>query len=191
MDKLHEHWMKYWGYPTRSKHILVFHGTKNLTAYQGKGFKSWRKIIQGRGYQTHTWYIRAPKCGAFIWSHYIATFCYPNMTDNQLPTFLDTNESLRPCQNIIRTYGIPHSECYPVSRMTPCTHPIHPNLIGTLFKQPVYNWDGPFCGINKKGWILVPKHGIRRLQFDELAKLKGLTNSKYTNTSFSVLLSSI
>ena len=37
----------------------------------------------------------------------------------------------------------------------------------------------------------MPKYGIRRLQLDELAKLKGLTNSKYTNTSFSVLFSSI
>ena len=37
----------------------------------------------------------------------------------------------------------------------------------------------------------MPEFGIRRIQMDELKKLKGLSNSKYTNLSQDILLDSV
>ena len=53
MNKSHDQWVKDWGYLSRAKHTLVVHGKQALKAYKGKGFKSWSKIIMGRGYNTH------------------------------------------------------------------------------------------------------------------------------------------
>ena len=75
--------------------------------------------------------------------------------------------------------------------MEPSAHPTHPNLVGTLYNQPVYQWDGPCGGMTTKSWILVPHLGIRRLQTDELQKLKGLTDSSYANITDKVLSHSV
>ena len=54
MDKLHNNWIEDWADPSRAKKIIVIHGTQALTAFGGKGIKSWSKAIRGRGYNTHT-----------------------------------------------------------------------------------------------------------------------------------------
>ena len=83
MDDSEHGWMKDWGYPNRSKNILVLHGLQALTSCAGKGYKSWCKLIRGRGYQTHTWHVNAVHCGASVYSRYIATFCYPQDSSQQ------------------------------------------------------------------------------------------------------------
>ena len=63
--------------------------------------------------------------------------------------------------------------------------------MGTIFGQEVYNWDGPFCGMKPSSWILIPDYGIRRVQFEEMARLKGLDYSNYYPVSYPVLVDSI
>ena len=144
MDKLHHQWMKDWGHPDRAKHILVVHGSDALISFDGKGYQSWCKNMQGRGYTTHTWHANAIHCGASIYSSYIVTFCYPAGSPHQPPLVLPRDPNVRPCQNLIRTYGIYKSGYLPTSLMKPSSHPMYPNLVGTLYDQPVYRWDGPF-----------------------------------------------
>ena len=75
--------------------------------------------------------------------------------------------------------------------MWPSLHPTRSNWAETLYWQPVYKWDVNFCSENKMCWILVPELGIRRIQMDELEKLKGLSDSCYINISHEVLLQSM
>ena len=98
MDKLHDKWMNDWGHPTRAKHILVIHGPQALTAFNGKGFKSWSKVIRGRGYETHTWHMDAIQCGSAIYSSHLATFCFPGDSPHQLPLQLPIDKTIRPCR---------------------------------------------------------------------------------------------
>ena len=191
MDKLHHRWMKDWGHPDRAKNILVVHGSTALTSFEGKWYKAWCKEIRGRQYRTHTWHVNAIHCGASMYSRYIVTFCYSSNISHLPPSSLPKDLNIRPCRNLIRTYGIRKTSYLPVSLMTPSSHPTHHNLVGTLYGQPVYQWDGPFWGEDARCWILVPELGIRRVQVDELEKLKGLTNSRYTNMSYNILLQSV
>ena len=55
----------------------------------------------------------------------------------------------------------------------------------------VYNWDSPFRGRDEVNWINIPEKGLCRIQLDRLSKLKGLTESVYTNLSLQILNSSI
>ena len=126
-----------------------------------------------------------------MYSRYIVTFCYSSNISHLLPSSLPKNLNIRPCRNLIRTYGVRKTSYLPVSLMKPSSHPTHQNLVGTLYGQPVYQWDGPFWGEDARCWILVPELGIRRVQVDELEKLKGLTNSRYTNMSYNILLQSV
>jgi hypothetical protein len=167
------------------------HGSDALISFDGKGYQSWCKNMQGRGYTTHTWHANAIHCGESIYSRYIVTFCYLAGSPHQPPLVLPQDPNIRPCQNLIRTYGIYKSGYLPTSLMEPSSHPMYPNLVATLYNQPVYQWDGPFGGMTSKCWILVPDLGIRRIQLDELEKLKGLTDSGYTNMTDTVLLHSV
>ena len=191
MDNLHDRWMKDWGVPTRAKNILVFHDSNFLISKQGKGYQAWGKALRMRGYEICTWCVEATSCGASAWSKYLVTFCASNISNQPLPLDLGTNEPLRACQNIIKTYGIPRKKYYPVSIMKPGVHPTHKNYMGTLFGDPVYHWDGPCGGRRGKYWILVPGWGIRRMESDELGKIKGLESSIYSSISSQVLLDSI
>ena len=75
--------------------------------------------------------------------------------------------------------------------MTPSSHLLHTNHVGTLYNQPVYHWNGPIAGAGGRSWILIPELGIRRVQSEELAKIKGLSNSRYTNITDQVLATSV
>ena len=191
MNKITQTWMKDWGYPHRAANILVFHGAQFLTSQLGKAYKSWCKNFRVRGYNTVTWHVDAVKCGAFLWSSYLVTFCYSVKSDRHPPLRLDMTAAMRPCRNIIRTYNIYKSQYQSISNLVPSTHPMQPNYVGTVEHQPVYTWDGPSCGHTAKSWIIVPDVGIRRVQMDELMKLKGLHDSMYTNMNPSILFSSI
>ena len=191
LDRQHDAWMKDWGSPSRARNILVFHDTSFLISKQGKGYKSWGKAMRVKGYTTHTWCVEATKCGASVWSKYLVTFCTSNRNHHSLPTEFHTNEPLRACRNIIRTYGIPRKDYYPLSLMKASTHPIQKIYIGTLFRDPVYHWDGPCGGGKEKNWIYIPDWGIRRMHQDEVEKVKGLGSSIYVNISPQVLLRSI
>ena len=182
--------MEDWGKVSRAKHLLVFHGSQFLTSYNGKGFKTWGKTIKSRGYDTHTWYIDASRCGASIWSKYVATFCFPLGSQDSLPPQLGDNVSVRPCRNLIRTYGVHPSNYHPTSALTPSTSPSQTNLIGTIFGHDVYHWDGP-CGGGNPSWILVPEFGVRKLLEDELLKLKGATLTRFDSFPPAVLHASI
>ena len=190
-NKISPLWLKDWGCPDRARHILVFHGLQSLTSQLGKGYKNWCQGIRGRGYDTVTWQIEATKCGASLWSSYLVTFCYPKDSNFQPPVHLDTSTVTRPCHNVIRTYGIHKKQYHDISTLLPSHHHRHGNYQGTYSKQPVYQWDGPACGQVGKSWICIPNHGIRRLQEDELCKLKGLHNSMYTNITPSILYASV
>ena len=191
MDKFHDRWMTDWGKPFRAKHILVFHGRQSLTSFGGKGFKSWGKIIRSRGYDVHTWHIDATKCGASIWSNYVVTFCFPKSYGESLPVKLGNDISLRPCRNLIRTYGVYPSTYHPHSSLIPSSHPYRSNLVGTLHGYAVYDWEGPCCGMDSNSWIQIPGFGIRRILPDEMLKLKGVHNSRYDSIPNKVLFHSV
>ena len=74
-----------------------------------------------------------------------------------------------------------------------CPNPPHKNCIGTLFGRPVYHWNGPFSSSASKNhnWILVPDKGVRKVQMDEMEKMKGLQNSKYSNITYQIISTSI
>ena len=93
--------------------------------------------------------------------------------------------------NIIKTYGIPKRDYYPLSLLEPGSHPVQGNYLGTLFGDPVYHWDGPCGGGRSRSWIYIPEWGIRRLQEDEMMKVKGLESSFYTNITTQILLGSV
>ena len=190
-SKINQLWMKDWGFPHRATHLLVFHGNQTITHQLGNTYKAWCKCVRGRGYDTTTWHMDSVKCGASLWSSYLVTFCYPKNSKLRPPLFLDSEKIIRPCCNTIRTYNISKSQYHPISKLVPGTHPMQANYVGSLYHQPVYSWEGPSCGQKEKSWILVPGHGIRRVQHDELGKLKGLQESMYTNLTQSVLFSSI
>ena len=190
-NKISPLWLKDWGCPERARHILVFHGIRSLTSQLGKGYKNWCKGIRGRGYDTVTWQIEATKCGASLWSSYLVTFCYPKGTKLQPPLQLDTTTVTRPCHNVLRTYGLQKKQYHDISKISPSSHPRHHNYQGTFLNQPVYKWDGPSCGQVERSWIYIPDHGVRRVQQDELSKLKGLHDSMYENVTASILYSSV
>ena len=169
----------------------MLHGVPALISHGGKGFKYWTKRIRGQRYSTQTWHIDAVKCGASLWSSYVVTFCYPRASKHKFPVNIATDTSLRSYQNLIRTYGPKPSPFYPVSQLRPSTHPTRDNYAGTLFGQPVYNWNGPFCSSHPNIWILVPDYGICRVQLEEMVKLKGLQDSNHSDMSYPVLVNSI
>ena len=140
MDKLHHQWMKDWGHPVCSD-ILVVHGSKALTSFEGKGYKSWCKEIRGRQYKTHTWHVDSIHCGASMYSRYMVTFCYSSNSSHLLPSSLPKDLNIKPCRNFIRTYGVSKTSYLPISLMKPLSHPTHQNWVGTLFRQHVYRWD--------------------------------------------------
>ena len=188
-DKLHDRWMEEWGHPSRAKNILVFHNESFLITKRGRGYKEWGKALRIRGFRTHTWCVDATTCGGSVWSKYLVTFCASSPASFDLPVELSRDRSLRACKNIIRTYGIPRKEYYPIALVKTGTHPMHHNFKGTLFGDPVYHWDGP-CG-GYRTWIMIPDLGVRRIQLDELEKLKGLDTTMYSNISTKLLFSSI
>ena len=138
-----------------------------------------------------TWHVDASKCGASLWSGYLVTFCYPKGSNLKPPLQLGNSTVIRPCHNVLRTYGIHKKQYHDSSNILSSNHPRHGNYQGTYLKQPVYQWDGPACGQVERSWIHIPDHGVRRLQPDELAKLKGLHNSMYDNITPSILYSSV
>ena len=190
-NKLHDAWMRDWGNLSRSKHLLVFRAPKFLISFNGKGFKSWGKIIKARGYDTHTWHIEATKCGASIWSNYVVTFCFPGGTSTCLPPHLGNTVTTRPCRNLIRTYGIHPSKYRSTLALVPSTHPTQSNLVGTIFGQAVYDWEGPCGGGAATTWILIPNFGIRKVMEDEMLKLKGVTQSVFREIPQKVLQLSV
>ena len=191
MDKFHEHWMTDWGRPSRARHILVFHGLQFLTSYGGKGFKSWGKAIKSRGYGLHTWHIDATRCGGSLWSNYVVTFCFPEGGGRSLPAKLGDDNSLRPCRNLIRTYGVHRSKYQSHLNLLPSSSPHHNNLVGTLHGHVVYDWEGPCCGMDMNSWIQIPEFGIRHILPDEMRKLKGVQNSRYNSIPSKVLFHSV
>ena len=184
-------WMDDWGKPERARNLLVIDSPEILTDQQGKGYKGWCKVMKGKGYDLHTWHVKATECGASIRSTYIVTFCYSGTSTMLLPLQLPISKVIRPCQNLIRTYGIPTSEYFSENLMKDCSNHPHDNCIGTLFGQQVYHWDGPFSCTTNNNWILVPGKGIRKVQKDEMAKMKGLNDSIYNNLSYQILSSSV
>ena len=149
--------------------------------------------MKGNGYNVHTWHINSTECGASIRSTYIVTYCYSGLCSTIPPLQLPINTTARACQNLIRTYGIPPSQYFPDRLMVACLHPPHVNCVGTLFGRHVYHWDGPFTSATstKHNWILVPGKGIRKLQIDEMEKMKGLQGSRYSNITYQTLATSI
>ena len=147
--------------------------------------------MRGRGYDTVTWHIEATQCGASLWSSYLVTFCYPKGTKLQPPLQIDMTTVIRPCNNVLRTYGLQKRQYHEVKKITPSSHPKHPNHQGTYLNQPVYHWDGPSYGQSEKSWVYIPEHGVRKVQLDELAKLKGLHDSMYDDVTLPVLYSSV
>ena len=97
----------------------------------------------------------------------------------------------RSCHNVLRTYGIRKKQYHDSSQILPSHYPIHGNCQGTYLKQSVYTWDGPACEQVERSWVHIPQHGVRRIQQDELTKLKGLHNSIYDNITPSILYSSV
>ena len=186
-------WMEDWGQPERAKKLLVFHSPEVLTSRQGKWYKGWCKVMKGKGYNVHTWHIKSTECGASIRTSYIVTYCYSGMTTTSLPLQLPISKTTRACQNLIRTYGVPPSQYFPEELVESCPNHPHDNCIGTLFGRPVYHWDGPFVSATstKHNWILVPDKGVRKIQLDEMEKMKGLQSSRYTNLSYQILATSI
>ena len=149
--------------------------------------------MKGKGYNVHTWHINSTEYGTSIRSTYIVTYCYSGLCTTSLPLQLPINTTPRACQNLIRTYGIPSSQYFSDKLMEVCSHPPHENCIGTLFGRPVYHWNGPFTSATstKHNWILVPGKGIRKVQLDEMEKMKGLQNSKYSNINYQTLAASV
>ena len=183
--------MKDWGHPSRANYIIVVHGPQALTDFGGKGIKSWSNVIRGRGHDTHTWHMDDTQCGASMYSNHIVTFCFPWDSLYQLPLKISTDPDIRSCRNIIRIYGIAPSQYHSMARMKLSSHPTRPNWVGTLYGQLVYQWDGTLCSLDQQYWILMPDFGICRIQMDELEKLKGLSDSRYTNMSHGVLLHNV
>ena len=189
--KCNLNWMAEWGHPSRARNLLVFHAPEVVMSGQGKWFKAWCKDIKGRGFDMHSWHIQATDCGASIWSSYFVTFCFSTSTQLDLPVKIGTKGPIRACRNLIRTYGVSASKYHPISSMIATTSPVHYNMVGTLYGQPVYDWEGPFSSIAANSWILIPDLGIRKVQLDELMKMKGLTDSQYTNITYPILRDSI
>ena len=193
IDKLHMGWMNSWGYVHRAKCILVFHGMDNLVSSQGVGFQKWCKTMRGRGYDLRTWHMNATQCGAAIWSRYIVSFLFPIQTSHPVPNEIMSYQEVspRPCQNVMRLYGIPKYKYHNVEKMIPYKHPTHHNVIGKYKGQLVYHWEGPAgCNIQHE-WIYIPDKGIRRITIEELTQLKGLTNTRYTNITAKVLSATV
>ena len=190
-NKASQHWVTEWGQPSRAKNMLVFHGLEVLTLNQGKWFKAWCKNINGKGYEIQSWHIQATDCGASIRSTYLVTFCFSQKLDYPPPLQLPTSKATRPCHNLIRTYGILRSLYHPTTSMKASTSPTHNNIVGKLYGQPVYDWMGPFSSGEPHSWILIPELGIRKVQMDELSKMKGLVDSRYTNMTYQILLNSV
>ena len=94
-------WIEDWGQPERAKNLLGFHGTDVLTHQQGKWYKSWYKVMKGKGYNIHTWHVEATECGASIRSSYIVTYCYSGVSTATLPLQLHISTTSRAYQNLI------------------------------------------------------------------------------------------
>ena len=193
MGKSHRKWMDTWGHIDRAKCILVFHGNHSLVAHNGIGFQKWCKQMRKRGYDIRTWHLNATDCGAAIWSSHTISFCFPAVTEHHVPTQLisDISTNTRPCQNVMRLYGIPKWKYYPKESMTPYKHPRFHNVIGKFKGGLVYHWDGPAGDDSQINWVYIPGKGIRRIIIEEISQLKGLTNTRYDNVTLPILDTSI
>jgi len=129
-DALHHKWIQDWAHIHRAQYLLVFHTPDFILSHQGKGFKTWCKLIRGRGYDLHTWHIDASKYRAAKWYRYMVSFCYPLGTPYKLPQSLHTKDIPRPCCNANRTYGIPNKNFCTGITIFPFTHPTWSNVMG-------------------------------------------------------------
>ena len=193
LDKLHIGWMKIWGYPHRARCILVFHGMDMLVSSQGVGFQKWCKSMRARGYDLRTWHLDATHCGAALWTQYTVTFLFPEDITHHVPNEIKPYKeiTIRPCQNVMRLYGIPKYKYHKIQGMTPYQHPSYKNVIGKYQGGLVYHWEGPAGQNIQQEWIHIPNKGLRRITMEELSQLKGLNNTRYTHITPKVLMTTV
>ena len=98
---------------------------------------------------------------------------------------------MKPCRIFLRTYGINPNKHHPISSLVSAAHPSQSSYVGTLFGQPVYDWEGSSGGMELGSWILILGHGVRHIQSDEMIKLKGINDRSYVHTHPKVLISSV
>jgi hypothetical protein len=165
----------------RPQAILSFLDKTSLDDEDGPISKTQRKVLTKLGYDVRYWYLKAWEFGAALKLSTVCMIWYRTEDSTAtLPTPRNSALPVRPMSNLLKPFGIP-SKAWARKQPEPLhgqTHrgPCHIN--GHINGELVFNELGAMP--NEIGsWISTGK-GTRRLQYEELAKAKGI-NDLVTN----------
>jgi hypothetical protein len=150
---------------------------KSLDLEDGLVPKDRRKALQSLRYDVRYWYLQAWEFGAaldlstvgMVWFH-------TEDPTAELPIPRSSALSVRPMSNLLKPFGIPSkawSKRPPQPLRDPTTHGPY-QLHGQINGELVYDELGAMPNVIGS-WISTAK-GTRRLQYEELAKAKGISD---------------
>jgi hypothetical protein len=170
-------WIKRANQDKRPLAILSFVAKESLDHEDGPVPKDQRKCLQRLGYDVRYWYLQAWEFGAAL---DLSTVCmvwyHSNDPTAKMPSPRSSALPVRPMSNLLKPFGIPSKAwsrrpSKPVNGSTnqgPC------QLLGHIDGEPVYDELGAMPNLIGS-WITTEK-GTRRLQYEELAKAKGIND---------------
>jgi hypothetical protein len=133
-----------------------------------------RKFLNKLGYDVRYWYIQAWKYGAALDLSTVCMVWYRTSdTASILPSPRSSMLPVRPMSNLLKPFGVPR-KAWTNRKPKSLTHPKQGpcKIVGHIGGEFVYDELGAMP--NTVGsWISTTK-GIRRLQYEELAKAKGM-----------------
>jgi hypothetical protein len=158
----------------RPRAIMVFAKGSTIKEEEAGIPKAHRKVLNKLGYDVRYWYINAWKYGAAL---DLSTVCMVWYRTPDVASMLPSPQSImlpvQPMSNLLKPFGVPSKawtkrrpKRVSQSKRGPC------QILGHISGELVYDEQGAMP--NEVGsWISTTK-GIRRLQYEELAKAKGM-----------------
>jgi hypothetical protein len=159
----------------RPQAILSFINKDTLDHDDGPLPKAQRKILQKLGYDVRYWYLNAWELGAALDLSTVGMVWYRTEDPTaEIPVPRSSALPVRPMNNLLKPFGIP-AKAWAKRTPKPITGsvPHGPCQVRSHINgEPVYEELGAM--LNEVGrWISMVK-GTRRLQYEELAKAKGI-----------------
>jgi hypothetical protein len=158
----------------RPQAIMVFAEGSTIEEEEAGIPKVHRKVLNKLGYDVRYWYINAWKFGAALDLSTVCMVWYRTTdTASILPSPRSSLLPVRPMSNLLKPFGIP-SKAWTKRKPKPLQHPKRGpcEIVGHIGGELVYDEKGAMPN-DVGSWISTTK-GIRRLQYEELAKAKGL-----------------
>jgi hypothetical protein len=158
----------------RPKAIMIFADGASIEDEEAGISKKHRKFLNKLGYDVRYWYIQAWKYGAALDLSTVCMVWYRTLDPTSiLPSPRCSLLPVRPMSNLLKPFGVPSKawskrkpKSVQQSQRGPC------KIVGHIGGALVYDEKGAMPN-DVGSWIATAK-GIRCLQYEELAKAKGI-----------------